>query len=369
MKLFRIIAIALPLLSLAACGQRVSVKATVQGAPENSRIYVKQLDGASYKTLDNIKVNGNGSFSYTAKIEEGQPEFFYFFYKDTKIASLLLDRGGSVSINADTLGRYSVSGSESSSELCEVEKAYAGFINGINSQILSSASNAEISRAYVAYYRDRIKYVMSHPKSLASVQVLYQQINENTPVFGQTTDALYFRMVLDSLKTVYPESRYIALLEKETARREQILGLEQRLKSASEESFPDISLPDINGSTVALSSVGAKLIFLYFWNPSDAAQKMFNFEALKPLYDKYKDKGFEIYAVGLDYDKVNWASSIRAQQLEWINVFDGRGADSPSLRAYNIAGTPGGILIHNGEIAGPCITGEQDLKREIARLL
>lgn len=369
MKLFRILTIALALLSMAACSQRVSVNGTLEGASGSSVVYVKQLDGASYKVLDSLKVRENGGFSYTARVEKNQPEFFYFFYKDTKVASLLLDRSGSVSVQADTLGHYTVSGNALSEELCKVEGDYAAFINRINALVVSSASNADISRAYVAYYRDRVKYVMAHPGSLISVPILYQQINESTPVFGQTTDALYFRMVLDSLKTVYPESRYLAPLEKETARREQLLGIEQRLKTATQESFPDIKLPDMTGNTVALSSVNAKLILLYFWSPSDAAQKMFNFESLKPLYEQYKGKGFEIYAVGLDYDKVNWASSIRAQELGWINVFDGRGADSPSLRAYNIAGTPGGILIHNGEIAGPCISGEQELKREIARLL
>ena len=137
-----------------------------------------------------------------------------------------------------------------------------------------------------------------------------------------------------------------------------------------------IILPDIKNSwnsfvsnIISFFISGIYFGNFYFWNPSDAAQKMFNFESLKPLYERYKDKGFEIYAVGLDYDKVNWASSIRAQQNEWINVFDGRGAASPALNAYNISGTPGGILIFNGDIAGPCISGEQELKREIARLL
>lgn len=369
MKLFRIVIVALSLLSLASCGQRVSVKAKVQDAPAKSRIYVKQLDGASYKVLDSVKVRRNQSFSYSVKVKKNQPEFFYFFYKDTKIASLLLDKRGKVTIQTDTLGHYTVSGSEASQELSEVENSFALFLSSLNSMLASSASNADISRAYVAYYRDRVKYIISHPKSLTAIPVLYQQINENTPVFGQTTDAIYFRTVLDSLKTVYPKSEYLVFLEKETARREQLLGIEQRLKIAAQENFPDIKLPDINGKTVALSSVEAKLIFLYFWNPSDAAQKMFNFESLKPLYERYKDKGFEIYAVGLDYDKVNWASSIRAQQNEWINVFDGRGAASPALNAYNISGTPGGILIFNGDIVGPCISGEQELKREIARLL
>ena len=63
-----------------------------------------------------------------------------------------------------------------------------------------------------------------------------------------------------------------------------------------------------------------------------------------PLYEKYHDRGFEIYQVCVD-EKPVWASIVRSQNLPWISVNDGLGINSPAVAAYNLNSIPTMFII------------------------
>ena len=111
---------------LASCGGSARVDGILEDAPD-SEVIVRLLDINRFKTLDTVSVDDEGRFSYKMKIAAGQPEFVYLFYKDTRIASLLLENGDRVKVTADTTGTFEVSGSEESRLLAEVERDFAVF--------------------------------------------------------------------------------------------------------------------------------------------------------------------------------------------------------------------------------------------------
>ena len=222
---------------------------------------------------------------------------------------------------------------------------------------------------YVRYYRDRLAYVLGHQRSLAVVPVLFQNLSPELPVFSQSTDAFLFKSTADTLKTVYPGSKYVKALETEAERRMNMMNFESALRNAEQRGFPDIALPDINADKISLAGVDAKVILLHFWDVDDAEQKLFNLDVLLPLYEAYHSKGLEIYAVGVTADKALWASVVKNQNLPWINVCDGFGAASPAVRLYNLQTLPTSILIADDEISSARIDGEAALRRELARIL
>lgn len=363
MKSARPIVLLLALAALVSCGQRTEISGTVEGASD-SHIIIRKLDINVYSVLDTIKTGSDGSFRYKIDIAEGQPEFVYLFYGDTRIAGLLLENGEKAVVQADTMGNYSVSGSEGSEKLAEVDKAYSTFLN----RMYNATYGPDMAKIYVDHYRECVKYVISNPYSLTVVPVLYEQLGES-PVFNQSTDAILFRNAADSLKTVYPESRYVGALETEAARRMNILDLESRIMSAPEMNFPELSMPDINGQTITLSSVEARAILLHFWDAANASDKMMNLDTLLPLYEEFHESGFEIFAVCVTSDKASWGSVVNAQKLPWINVNDGRGTASRALTTYNVSSTPTSILIVDGEISQTAIKGGEGLRRELNRVL
>ena len=375
MKSYRTLAAAAAaLLALAACQKQTRIEGFVADAPE-SEVIVKLLDINRYQTLDTLKTDAAGAFTYKPSIAAGEPEFLYLFYKDTKIASLLLEQGDRVKVFADTLGRYTVEGSEESLKLRQVEKDYTDFLlemvrlrdqyAGAEGTPAAQAVNSEMSRAYIDYYRKATKYVAQNTKSLTSVPVLFQEVDTGFPMFSQMTDAIHFRNLADSLKTVWPESRYVKALEKEAERRIQLMELQTRIDAAGETGYVDIELPDASGNKVKLSEVeaGAKVVLLYFWAATDE-QKMFNLDALKPLYDAYHSRGLEIYAVSLDVDKTDWATVVKHQKMPWINVCDTRGIRSPYLGFYGVDALPRIAFLVDGIIdAHPPIGSEAEMRK------
>lgn len=361
----------------AACTPAARIDGVIGSAP-SSDVVVKLLEVNRYEILDTVKTDASGHFSYKVNVEEGQPEFIYLFHNDRRIASLLLETGDKVSISADTLGNYTVEGSEESARLAQVEKEYSAAqarLQAIALQLeTAEGSQAEalrqqLGKEYIDYYRQCVKYVLENSRSLTAVPVLYQSFGANLPVFGQSTDAIHFVNVADSLALSYPDSKYVRALKKEAERRYGYLELEAKLRNAETVGYPDIVLPDVNAQKIRLSEVDSKVIMLYFWSASDASQKMFNLDVLKSLYEDYHSRGFEIYQVALDPDKAGWARTVKNQNLPWINVCDGLGADSQYVVTYNIPALPATYIIADGELVDGQVVDEKSLRKLLDKLL
>jgi len=377
MKSSKLIAFCLTALSVVSCGKSAKIKGTLTDAP-GSQVVVKLLDVNNYKILDTVKVDKSGKFSYKVEVVEGQPEFVYLYRGDTKIASLILLSGDKVGVEADTLGNYTVTGSEESVKLQEVEKKYSAFLSDLIAAYTKMQTateseakqlNKEISRKYVEYYREAVKYVVANPKSMSSVNVLFQKVNDSFQIFSRTTDAMHFSTVADSLKTLYPQSKYVKALQTEAQKRFNSLDLSNQILNASEIGYPELNLPNINGERVSLTDLDDKVILLHFWTSSDAAQVLFNTEALLPLYKQYHSKGLEIYSVAIDVDKAAWATVVKNQDLPWINVCDGLGSASPAISLFNVLAIPETLVISNGTLANEQIPDGNALKKYLERKL
>ncbi|MBQ3882749.1 MAG: AhpC/TSA family protein [Bacteroidales bacterium] len=347
--------------SVFSCSRGARITGVVGDDP-NDKIVVTLLDAGRYNVLDTVTTDKNGAFKYVVDVKKGQPEFIYLFHGDTRIASLLLQNGEKAIVKTDTLGNYSVTGSPETEKLMEVERDEAEFSNKfasttakLNDLDPNSPAAADVRRdltkQYISYYRSRVQYVMSNPKSLTVIPVLNQVVGDNLPVFGQSTDAIHFRNCCDSLMTVYPDSKYVKALADETKRRQNLLELNSRISNANEQAYVDIELPDVKGQRSKLSDIDAKVVMVYFWSSEVSGQNMFNFEVLRPIYSEFHPKGFEIYAVSLDTDKTLWATTLRNQQIDWVNVCDGLGSASPSVALYNVTSVPMVFFLVDGNLS------------------
>lgn len=374
----KIIAFAAAMTALVSCGGNARIDGTVADAA-SSEVIVKLLNSNRYEVLDTVRTDASGHFSYKVDVAEGQPEFIYVFYKDKKIASLLLEAGDKVSVASDTLGRYSVEGSEESVKLSEVEKAYAAALKefeAIARKMEAASGQAEyeqlakdMTKVYVAYYRDRVKYVMENSQSLTVIPVFYQTLGENLPLFYQNTDAILFRNAADSLEAVYPDSKYVKALRKDAELRFGYLELQERLLDAEEIGYPEIELPGLDGKMIKLSDMDSRVVVVCFWSAAQAQQNMFNIEFFKPLYEQYHKKGLDIYQVSLDVDKTLWATTVKGQNLPWTNVCDSRGAQSPYVSLYNLSAIPAAFIIADGELVDGKVVDEASLKKLLNDLL
>ena len=374
----RISAFVAVVLLAASCGRTARINALISDA-SSSDIVVKMLNVNTFDVLDTVTLDQDGKMAYKLELDKGQIEFVYLYYGGKRIASLLLQPGDKVSVVADTLGSYTVEGSEESAKLAQVEMDYAAALKKMTemSEALENAQTTEqavamrqeLAQEYVSYYRDRVKYIMQNSRSMSVVPVLYQTLGANLPVFAQKTDAIHFKAMADSLALSYPDSRYVKALRKEAERRMGYLEMDAIINSAQQIGYPDVELPDIDGQKRKLSEVDAKVILVQFWTASDLSQKMFNVDVLKGLYKDFHSKGLEIYQISLDADKILWAQVVKQQKHPWISVCDSRGTASPYAASYNIQMLPSMFVISNGELVDGKVVDETSLRKLLKDLL
>lgn len=107
---------------------------------------------------------------------------------------------------------------------------------------------------------------------------------------------------------------------------------------------PNFTATDLDGKTVSIESYRGKVLLLDFWavwyGPS--VEEMPN---VKIIYEKYKDKGFDILGISLDFDETQLRNFLIENEIPWRQVFSGEGWDSPLAKKYGIYGIPNMWLI------------------------
>lgn len=347
-------------LIIASCSSAPTAKisGTIDNLKDTSIIVI---NGHS-QILDTVKVNSEGAFSYKLEFAEEVPEFCHFMSGNSCLASLVLVPGDKVGVKVAG-GDYTVEGSEESSLMKGI------YDESIRTEKEMIANPENAGELYIQYNRFARMHIINHPKSISSAYLALQRFSTGLPVFAEASDAIIFKQCYDSLKTVYPHSGYTKSLRDEIDARENRMKLGAMLESAESVSFPDLTMPDVNGEMQTLSALKGKVIIVSFWSVAMADQKMFNIP-LAGIYDKYHDSGLEIYQVSIDVDKAVWASVVKSQNLKWISVNDGYGRDSKAVVSYNVTKVPSMFVIdRNGNFAGRDVKNTADLESLIKNLL
>lgn len=122
---------------------------------------------------------------------------------------------------------------------------------------------------------------------------------------------------------------------------------------------PDFSLPDTAGVSVSLSSFRGKYVLIDFWAGWCPPCRKENPNVVK-AFNEYKDKGFTVLGVSLDYKREQWLDAIEADQLTWTHVSDLKYWDSEVPALYGVRGIPANVLLNpDGIIIARNITGEE----------
>ena len=122
---------------------------------------------------------------------------------------------------------------------------------------------------------------------------------------------------------------------------------------------PEIALPGMHDSIVSLSSLKGKVVLVDFWASWCAPCRAAN-PYVQKLYKKYKDKGFEVFAVSLDVKQDAWLKAIKKDKLTYTQVIDVAGWRSKVAESYFVDALPTNFLLDkNGKIVAINIEGKE----------
>ncbi|MBL4708381.1 MAG: TlpA family protein disulfide reductase [Flavobacteriales bacterium] len=137
----------------------------------------------------------------------------------------------------------------------------------------------------------------------------------------------------------------------------------------SHSQFKNLSMESPNGETIVLDPSLNKFTLIQFWASGNVLCSEENCYYYLPAYNKYKDRGFEIYAISLDQDKEEWIRGIEENELSWIHVSDLKGWESPICIECNISKVPTSFLLdHEGNVILEDVNAEV-LDETLGRLL
>lgn len=125
------------------------------------------------------------------------------------------------------------------------------------------------------------------------------------------------------------------------------------------DAVPEIELPNTVDSLVKLSSLQGKVVLIDFWASWCAPCRASN-PYVQKLYSRYKDKGFEVFAISLDTKKKDWLKAIRQDKLKYLQVVDYTGWRSKVAERYYVDQIPINFLIdRSGKIVAIDLEGKE----------
>lgn len=348
---------------------------------EGEIIYLEELLVAATKPVDSVKINKNGDFFFKGKTS--MPTYYLLKLSGQKFITLLLDSLEQVVVEADAANferSYRVEGSPGSSQVKILNDRLLSTRKKLDS--LQSLMNLNIRNPDYPLMktkweaaRDTIKkaqtefstqFIMDNAFSMACVLALYQKFNDQEYVIQELQP---MRVAASALHAVYPNSGHVKALYQNTLqmiKEEQSFRMQQFIREQGDNS-PDIVLPDENGKEIALSSLRGKTVLLQFWSAVDRNSRIQN-EALVEAYQKYRDKGFEIYQVSVDKNRIEWVDAIDQDGLTWVNVGDMEGSYLAVLH-YNVQTIPYNYLMNKeGIIIAKDLSGPA-LDKALSRIL
>lgn len=352
---------------LASCSTKVKNEFVINGTVDtvfNGKIYLQKRVDAPLVTIDSAQL-ADGKFSFKGTVD--YPEVYYLTIPATKSSVPFFIEQAEIIVNIRTkdINKSKISGSKSQAEYDN----YLDVLDQYNARIKESYQMynkaQELGDAVKAQYFDSLinvlddersrtskNFVLKNPASWVSPYIIYRN--------SYTYEKEELEQALNGFDTVLSHSVYTGFMQAYLA----------TLKRTSVgQPYVAFTQQDSTGMNVPLSSfVGRNYLLVDFWASWCSPCRAEN-PNLVSLYNKYHERGFDIFGVSFDTKRERWLKAIKDDSLTWTHVSDLQGWENRAGKLYGIRSIPANVLLDtNGTIIARNLRGEE-LAAKLAGLI
>ena len=373
-------------LSLGSCTEKkFNINGTITQA-KDSVLYLENMSLNGPKAVDSVKLDENGNFEFKQKAPDA-PEFYRLRIAN-QMVNLAVDSTENITVKAaypTMSANYEVSGSEECAkirDLAYMQLALQRQVTAIaNSPTLGVQAVEDSVTKVLEVYKNKVKlnYIFKEPMKAYSYYALFQTIvlgNANILIFNPRSskdDVKVFAAVATSWDTYFPKAERGLNLHNiaiEGMKNVRIAENNARQTISADKvqvaGVIDIALTDNHGRVRKLTDLKGKVVLLDF-QAFAAEGSLKRIMMMREIYNKYHDRGFEIYQVSFDPEEHFWKTKTAA--LPWVSVWDENGTRSAVLAQYNVQTLPTFFLIDRNNTLQKRDAQIKDLDAEIQALL
>lgn len=371
--IYRILSIVYCTLLISSCSEsqstrqanqeQVRIEGNVRKPMDEGNVVLEKISENDILTIDTLIVSRDSTFRYSLK--NTKPGFYRINLYNRQYVNLILNNEN-IKVTADgdrPDGFVKVEGSTDTDYFYAVNDIMQELqqkINEMNADYLKARADEdeeamqEIEERYKELEKENTRKLKQKIKEMDNSIAVFYAVN----FLDAEKEFTFLSNLADKFKKEIPESQYTKqFVEQIESLRHLAVGMPA----------PDIALPNPEGDTVKLSSLKGKYVMIDFWASWCKPCRVENPNVVH-LYDKYKDKGFEIYGVSLDRTKQAWVEAIQEDNLTWKHVSDLQYFDSRAASLYNINAIPATVLLDKeGTIIAKNLRGDT-LKEKLAEI-
>ncbi len=325
-------------------GEKFKVSGKIEGAKENTSLFLEVANNGKWFVVDSALTQGDGTFNFS--VERPQYPNIFRITCDGKSVYFPIDSTEHLTMNTKLNGfdtEFVLDGSQHAKELMNIDKEAMKYAGGKASPEGMKAWKLKLS-----------KQILLDPSGIVAYYIINKYI-DGKPLFDPTNDQDMkiigaVANAFDSFRKSDPRRDYLVEMTLEAQKRRRLADGNGHVVQAEQINLIDIKLQDANGVNHSLKQVASKgnVVLLNFTMYDQEFSPAYN-KLLNDIYTQHKGKGITIYQIGLDENASQWRQA--ARNLPWITVYDPAGQMSQNVSAYNVLGIPVTFIIdRSGEI-------------------